>query len=86
MDEKEILRELSAVMDELSALPVDAFSERFPLVERRDELRRLLAEAQVEAGRDASEAWANQAARKGPDDAETFIEAHLPEAGASGLG
>ena len=36
-----LVKELAAVQDELIALPDDAFTERFDLVRRRDELRHL---------------------------------------------
>ena len=84
MEEHEILAELGNVMDELAALPSDAFTARYPLTQRRDELRELLAQAQADAGRDAEELWADQAARKQPDEDEPFIEIHLPDSSASG--
>lgn len=85
MEENEILNELGNVMDELAALPSDAFAERYPLTQRREELRELLAKAQVDAGRDAAELWADQAARKQPDaDDKPFLEIHLPDSSASG--
>lgn len=84
MNEQEILRELSNVMDALGALPADAFTERSPLTKRQAELRSLLAAAQEEAGRDATEAWADQAARKPSEDAQAFIETHLPDSSGSG--
>jgi hypothetical protein len=84
MDEKEILRELGSVMDQLAVLPRDAFAERLPLTDRQAELRRLLAAAQVEAGRDAAEVWGEQAARKKPAGDKPYIEIHLPDSSASG--
>lgn len=84
MDEHEILAELGAVMDELATLPSAAFSDRMALLDRRSELRELLAAAQVEAGRDAEEMWAEQAARKQPDEDKPFIEIHLPDSSMGG--
>ena len=84
MEEHEILAELGSVMDELAVLPSDAFSDRMALLDRQAELRALLADAQVEAGRDAEEMWAEQAARKQPDEDKPFIEIHLPDSSASG--
>jgi hypothetical protein len=84
MEEHEILAELGSVMDELAALPSDAFSDRMALLDRQSELRELLAFAQVEAGRDAEEMWAEQAARKQPDEDKPFIEIHPPDSSASG--
>ena len=85
MDERELLAELGAVMDRLAALPADAFAERYPLVERQGELRNMLVAAQEEAGRDAAEAWAGQAAHKKPEDSKPFIEIHRPDSSASGI-
>ncbi len=79
MEEHEILTELGVVMDRLAALPTDAFAERFPLMERRDELRQLLADAQADAGRDAATEWADQAARKKGDGATPFHPPVLPD-------
>ena len=84
MDEYEILAELNRVTGQLAALPADAFAERYPLVERQAELRELLAAAQVKAGRDAADAWADQASRKQSDEPKPFIEIHLPDSSASG--
>ncbi len=85
MEEHEILNELGTVMDELAALPSDAFAERYPLTLRREDLRELLAKAQVDAGRNPADFWADQAARKQPDAADKpFIEIHLPDSSASG--
>lgn len=84
MEEHAILVELGTVMDQLAALPDDAFTDRLALLDRQAELRDLLAQAQVEAGRDAEEMWAEQAARKQPDGDKSFIEIHLPDSSASG--
>ena len=84
MDEYEILAELNRVTGQLAALPADAFAERYPLVERQAELRELLAAAQVKAGRDAADAWADQASRKQSDEPKPFIEIHQPDSSASG--
>jgi hypothetical protein len=86
MEEHEILAELGDVMDRLAGLTSDAFAERFPLMERRDELRSLLATAQAEAGRDAGDAWAEQAARKQPEGEKPFIDPGPIEMGYSGSG
>ncbi len=85
MEEHAILAELGAVMDQLAALPSDAFADRLALLDRQEELRELLAQAQVEAGRDAEEMWAEQAARKQPDEDKPFIEIHLPDSSAGGM-
>jgi spore germination cell wall hydrolase CwlJ-like protein len=84
MEEQAILAELGAVMDQLSVLPSDAFAERLALLDRQAELREMLVQAQVDAGRDAEEMWAEQAARKQPDEDKPFIETHLPDSSASG--
>ena len=84
MEEHEILAELGAVMDQLAALPSDAPADRLALLDRQAELRKLLTQAQVEAGRDAKEMWADQAARKQPAEDKPFIEIHLPDSSASG--
>lgn len=84
MDEQRIFEELGSLMDELAALPGEAFAERAELRDRQDELRKLLAEAQIAAGRDAEEMWAEQAARKQPDDDKPFIEIHLPDSSMGG--
>lgn len=85
MTEQEILAEMGSVIDRIAALPAGAFAERYPLIERQAELRTLLAAAQVEAGRDAAEAWAEQAARKEPDDDKPFIPTILPDSTLTGL-
>ena len=85
MNEQEILAELGSVMDRIAALPGDAFVERHPLIERQAELRTLLAEAQVEAGRSASDTWAEQAGRKKTDDDKPFIVPVLPDSSGSGF-
>jgi len=84
MDEQRIFEELGSLMDELAALPGEAFAERAELRDRQDELRKLPAEAQIAAGRDAEEMWAEQAARKQPDDDKPFIEIHLPDSSMGG--
>jgi hypothetical protein len=84
MDEQEILAELGSLMDELAALPSEEFLQRLLLLERRDELRSMLAAAQLEAGRDASKVWAEQAARKQPEEDKPFIETHLPDSSMGG--
>jgi hypothetical protein len=84
MDEIEILAELGSVMDQLAALPRDAFAERIPLLDRQSELRGVLAAAQVNAGRDAEEMWAEQAARKKPAGDKPFVEIHLPDSSMGG--
>ena len=71
-------------MDQLATLPNEEFGHRLALLERRDELRSMLAAAQVQAGRDASAAWAQQAARKQPDEGKPFIEIHLPDSSMGG--
>ncbi|MDJ0924969.1 MAG: hypothetical protein QNJ77_10440 [Acidimicrobiia bacterium] len=85
MEEHRILEELGTVMDQLAALPSDAFAERYPLTQRQAELRELLNQAQAEAGRSAADAWSDQAARKQPDDdSKPLIETHLPDSSATG--
>lgn len=84
MDEQQIFEELGSLMDELAALPGEAFAERAELRDRQDVLRKLLAEAQIAAGRDAEEMWAEQAARKQPDDDKPFMEIHLPDSSMGG--
>jgi hypothetical protein len=79
VNEQEILGELGSLMDQLAALPSDAFAERNPLLERQAVLRDILAAAQVEAGRNAADAWSGQAARKKSDDEKPFIAIYLPE-------
>ena len=86
MDEQEILQELGAVMDQLTGLPKDAFAERIALLDRQAELRGLLEAAQKEAGRSAEELWSEQAARKKRDDHKPFVEVHLPDSSAGGVG
>jgi hypothetical protein len=48
-----VLAELSDVQDRLLALPGDAFAERYPLLQRRDELRAKAAELRGDRDRDA---------------------------------
>jgi hypothetical protein len=72
-------------MDQLAALPAEAFAERYPLMERQGELPNMLVAAQKEAGRDAAEAWTDQAAYEKTEDSKPFIEMHLPDSSASGI-
>lgn len=83
MNEQEILAEMGSVMDRIAALPADAFAERHPLIERQAELRTLLATAQVEAGRNATEAWAEQAGSKKQEGDKPFIVPVLPDSSGS---
>ena len=72
-------------MDELATHPSDAFAERYPLTQRREDLREFLAKAEVDAGRDPADSWVDQAARKQPDaDDKPFIEILLPDSSTSG--
>jgi hypothetical protein len=84
MKEHKIVAELGTVMDQLAVLPNDALSHRSTLLDRRAALRKLLAAAQVEAGRDPEEMWAEQAARKQPVEDKPFIEIHLPDSSMGG--
>lgn len=79
MIEQEIAPRSGSVIDRLMRLPADPFAGRYPLLARHAELRDLLAAAEVEAGRDAAEAGADQTARKDPDDRKPFIEIILPD-------
>lgn len=84
MEEHEILAEFGSIMDQLAALPNDASTDRPALLDRQSELRVLLAQAQVRAGRDAEEVWAEQAARKQLEEDKPFIEIQLPDSSMGG--
>ena len=85
MEEHQILAELGSLMDQLASLPKDAFEDRLALLDRQAQLRELLAQVQVAAGRDAEEMWSEQAARKQPADDKPFLEIHLPDSSAGGV-
>ena len=73
MDERAMMLELGEILDRLAATPDDAIAERSSLRERQDTLRTQLADVQAERRTAMAGSWAEQAARKTPDDPKPFI-------------
>ena len=68
LDGREIRRELGEILDQLNALPSDAFRERSALTERQYELRRALAEIELPGSDQIKERWTDRAASKPAED------------------
>jgi hypothetical protein len=62
--EKELRAELGEILDQLRALPSDAFAQRARLRKRQDELTRLLREIDIPGAEDLKKDWAEAAAAK----------------------
>ena len=81
MDDQELRSELGEILDRLSAIPSDAFSERAALLERQHKLRRALRQIETPGSKETTERWAERAASKPPGDKEDPVLPVLPERG-----
>ena len=85
-DDREIRRELGEILDQLNALPSDAFRERSALVERQHELRRALAVIELPGSEEIKERWTERAATKPAEDEDKTVPPTLPGTVGGGTG
>jgi hypothetical protein len=83
LDDREIRRELGEILDQLNALPSDAFRERSALADRQHELRRALAEIELPRSDQIKERWTERAAGKpaedeGKTEVPIVVPGHVP--------
>jgi hypothetical protein len=82
MSEHELMQALGDILDQLGALPDDAFSERWALKGRQGELRAELALLQAGRLAEQKQEWDNQAAKKPSSGSPDFVS---PISGNEGL-
>jgi hypothetical protein len=84
LDGREVRRELGEILDQLNALPPDAFRERSALADRQHELRRALAEIELSGSDQIKERWTERAASKPAEDEGKPVIPSPTESGGSG--
>ena len=86
MSEQELMLALGDILDQLGALPNDAFSERWALKGRQGELRSELANLQADRLAEQKLEWDQQAAKKPSNGAPDFVSPISGNEGLAGSG
>ena len=86
MTERQIRAELGEVIDQLQALPPNAFAERSELRDRQAELAQMLREIDIPGADDIKSRWCKRAGRKDPrrEKGRPFIASPM-DGGSSGI-
>ncbi len=84
MSEQELMQALGEILDELSELPDDAFSEKWALKGRQGELRAELALLQAGRLAEQKREWDQQAAKKPSNESPAFVSPVSPNEGGGG--